>query len=169
MIIEECEDWRDRVYSPAATLRLFLGQVLGEDRACQDLRPRLLAERTAEGVAAIGLNTGAHCQARQRLPLECPRSTVPGGFPRIGRGTGNWSRRRDAATRAKVDRLCRGQSLGTKDHRAVWRPPKRPDWMSVEVYERHPVEMVMRECEVDGRVLVTHPARPGSCFAERAR
>jgi hypothetical protein len=72
VIREECEAWRDRVYSPATTLRLFIGQVLGDDRACQDVLSRFLAERTAEGVAAIGLNTGAYCQARQRLPLEVP-------------------------------------------------------------------------------------------------
>ena len=51
--------------------------------------------------------------------------------------------------------FSRGESLGKRDHLAVWCRPQRPGWMSVEAYKRYPVEMVMRECEVDGRVLVT--------------
>jgi len=262
VIREECEAWRDRVYSPATTLRLFIGQVLGEDRACQDVLSRFLAERTAEGVAAIGLNTGAYCQARQRLPLEVPdrlyrevaraleeklpkewswRSrrvkvfdgttvSMPDtpqnqnefpqnseqqeglGFPiaRLGavislgsgavmghtvvacegKGTGEQTLLRGllpvlqpgdilladallatwwviAEARAtgvdvvmpqhgrRLTDFSRGESLGKRDHLAVWCRPQRPGWMSVEAYKRYPVEMVMRECEVDGRVLVT--------------
>jgi hypothetical protein len=45
------------------------------------------------------------------------------------------------------------KSLGKRNHLAVWRRSQHPGWMSVEAYKRYPVEMVMRECEVDGRVL----------------
>lgn len=55
------------------TLRLFIGQVLSEDRACQDVVGRHLSERVAAGRPECGLNTGPYCQARQRLPLAIPR------------------------------------------------------------------------------------------------
>jgi hypothetical protein len=262
VINEKCRTWRERVYSPATTLRLFIGQVLGEDRACQDVLSRFLAERTAAGGEAIGLNTGAYCQARQRLPSAVPEQlyrevaealeekmpktwswhgrrvkvfdgttvSMPDtpenqkefpqsseqqeglGFPiaRLGglislgsgamightvvacegKGTGEQTLLRgllpllklgdillaDAllatwwviaeARAAGVDILMpqhgrritdfsRGKPLGKKDHLVAWRRPLRPDWMSAEAYERYPVEMVMRECEVDGRILVT--------------
>lgn len=262
VIKEACGTWRERVYSPATTLRLFLGQVLGEDRACQDVLSRFLAERTAEDAEPIGLNTGAYCQARQRLPLAVPDRlyrevaeelekklpkewswrgrrvklfdgttvSMPDtpqnqqefpqnseqkeglGFPiaRLGaiislgtgavmghtvaacegKGTGEQTLLRgllsvlkpgdillaDAllatwwivaeARAAGVDvvmpqhgrRLTdftRGKPLGKKDHLVAWPRPKRPEWMSVESYQQYPGGMVMRECEVDGRVLVT--------------
>ncbi len=262
VIKQECGEWRSRVYAPATTLRLFLGQVLSEDRACQDVLSRFLAERTAEGEEAIGLNTGAYCQARQRLPLEVPARlhrevgealeeqmpkawswqgrrvkmfdgttvSMPDtpenqqefpqnseqqaglGFPiaRLGglislssgalighkvvacegKGTGEQTLLRgllpllkrgdvllaDAllatwwviadAREAGVDVLMpqhgrritdfsRGKRLGNKDHLLAWPRPKRPAWLSVAAYERYPVEMLMRECEVDRRILVT--------------
>ena len=34
--------WRDRLYGPLDTLRLFVGQVLSADRACQDVVGRRL-------------------------------------------------------------------------------------------------------------------------------
>ncbi len=262
VINEACGIWRERVYSPATTRRLFIGQVLSEDRACQDVLSRFLAERTAEGAEAMGLNTGAYCQARQRLPLEVPDRlcravaealeeklpmawswrgrrvkrfdgttvSMPDtarnqkefpqnseqqeglGFPiaRVGaiislgsgavlghtvvacegKGTGEQTLLRGLQPQLKpgdvllADALLatwwvmadaravgadaempqhgrrltdfsRGESLGKKDHRVVWRRPQRPQWMTVEAYEQYPVELVMRACEVDGRILVT--------------
>lgn len=262
MIREECEAWRDRVYSPATMRRLFIGPVLGEDRACQEVLSCFLAERTVEGVAAMGLNTGASCQAQQRLPWEVPDrlyrevaraleeklpkewswrgrrvkgfdgTTVsmpetpqnPNECPQNsehqeglgfsiarlgavislgsgavmghtvvayeGKGTGEQTLLRGllpvlqpgdiwlaeallatwwvmAEARAaggdvvmpqygrRLTDFSRGESLGKRDPLAVWRRPPRPGWMSVEAYQRYPVERVMRECAVDDRVLVT--------------
>lgn len=64
---------KDRLYPPLTTLRLFIGQVLSEDRACQDVVGRHLPERIGEGRPGCGLNTGPYCQARQRLPLAIPQ------------------------------------------------------------------------------------------------
>lgn len=50
-----CE--RERHYSPLTTLRLFIGQVLSEDQACQDVVGRHLSERVAAGLAPSSLNT----------------------------------------------------------------------------------------------------------------
>ena len=65
-------DYRERIYSPLDTLRLFVGQVLSSDRACQDVVGRRLSERTAQGKSSCTLNTGSYCDARARLPVEIP-------------------------------------------------------------------------------------------------
>ena len=64
--------WRERIYAPLDTLRLFVGQVLSADRACQDVVGRRLSERIAQGQSASALTTGSYCDARQRLPLAMP-------------------------------------------------------------------------------------------------
>lgn len=60
---------RDRIYAPLDTLRLFVGQVLSADRACQDVVGRRLSERIAHGQSENALSTGAYCDARKRLPI----------------------------------------------------------------------------------------------------
>src|SRR5205807_2322463 len=60
--------WRDRVYSPLVTLWVFLGQVLSADHSCRAAVARLLAHRLARGQRPCSAETGAYCQARQRLP-----------------------------------------------------------------------------------------------------
>ncbi len=64
--------YRDRIYAPLDTLRLFVGQVLSADRACQDVVGRRLSERIAQGESSNALNTGSYCDARSRLPLTLP-------------------------------------------------------------------------------------------------
>lgn len=72
-VANECvEPHRERIYPPLDTLRLFVGQVLSADRACQDVVGRRLSERIAQGQSVNALNTGAYCDARQRLPIKLP-------------------------------------------------------------------------------------------------
>ena len=66
------EPHRERLYPPLDTLRLFVGQVLSADRACQDVVGRRLSERIAQGQSVSALNTGSYCDARQRLPTARP-------------------------------------------------------------------------------------------------
>jgi hypothetical protein len=66
------ETYRERIYPPLDTLRLFVGQVPSADRACQDVVGRRLSERIAQGQQASALNTGSYCDARQRLPVALP-------------------------------------------------------------------------------------------------
>jgi len=73
VIEAEAGHYRNRCYPPLTTLRLFIGQVLSEDGACQDVVGRHLSECVATGRSACGLNTGPYCQARQRLPLAIPQ------------------------------------------------------------------------------------------------
>lgn len=63
---------RERIYPPLDTLRLFVGQVLSADRACQDVVGRRLSERIAQGQSVSALNTGSYCDARKRLPITLP-------------------------------------------------------------------------------------------------
>lgn len=69
---ELVEPHRERIYPPLDTLRLFVGQVLSADRACQDVVGRRLSERVAQGQSVSALNTGSYCDARQRLPIKLP-------------------------------------------------------------------------------------------------
>lgn len=60
----------DCIYTPLTTLLVFLWQVLSPDHSCRGAVAKLLACRTACGKRACSGNTGAYCQARQRLPEE---------------------------------------------------------------------------------------------------
>ena len=69
-VIEEAGVYRERIYSPFATLVLFIEQVLGADHSCQDAVARGLSTRVALGQSACSLNTGPYCKARTRLALS---------------------------------------------------------------------------------------------------
>jgi hypothetical protein len=60
--------WLDRIFSPLATLWVFLGQVLSADHSCRAAVARLIAHRVARGQEACSPHTGAYCRARKRLP-----------------------------------------------------------------------------------------------------
>jgi hypothetical protein len=60
--------WRDRLYTPAITLWIFLSQILDEDHSCRQAVARFLAWLVARGKPACSAKTGAYCAARQRLP-----------------------------------------------------------------------------------------------------
>ena len=60
--------WKDRIYTPLATLSVFLGQVLSADHSCRAAVARLIAHRVSQGERACSARTGAYCQARRRLP-----------------------------------------------------------------------------------------------------
>ena len=42
--------WNDRIYTPLATLWVFLGQVLNADQSCRAAVARLIAQRAAAGL-----------------------------------------------------------------------------------------------------------------------
>jgi hypothetical protein len=57
---------------------------------------------------------------------------------------------------SRITDFRRGRRLGTRDHVATWsKPVQRPSWMTREQYEAYPEALMVREVEVDGRVLVT--------------
>jgi Transposase DDE domain len=62
--------YRDRgtLYTAAATVLHFLGQVLRPDRSCQRAVDAVVAHRVATGRRPCSADTGGYCKARQRLP-----------------------------------------------------------------------------------------------------
>ena len=60
--------WRKRIYTPWITLGVFLSQVLSDDHSCDDAVDRFQKARYDQGLAAVGVETGSYCEARQRLP-----------------------------------------------------------------------------------------------------
>jgi hypothetical protein len=62
--------WKDRIFSPPTTLRVFLSQVLSADHSCRAAVARLVAHRVAQGLKPCSSQTGASCQARKRLPEQ---------------------------------------------------------------------------------------------------
>lgn len=66
-------EFRERVFSPIATLWMFLSQALSADHSCQDAVARLLAWRLAQGLSPCSTDTSSYCEARQRLPVQLIR------------------------------------------------------------------------------------------------
>jgi Transposase DDE domain len=63
---------------------------------------------------------------------------------------------------ARITDFRRGQPLGKRDHLVRWsKPHTRPQWLSLEQYRAFPDEILVREAQVNGQVLVTtmHNAR----------
>src|ERR671910_2505195 len=60
--------WLDRIYSPLMTLWVFLSQVLSADHSCRAAVARLIAHLVSRGEKPCSAQTGAYCQARERLP-----------------------------------------------------------------------------------------------------
>ena len=67
LVQRHCPKYRDRLYPPLVTVRLFLEQVLGADHSCQDAVAKGLSTRVAQGLSPCSLSTGPYCKARQRL------------------------------------------------------------------------------------------------------
>jgi hypothetical protein len=60
---------RERLYTPAMTLSLFMTQVLSSDRSCQNTVNAYVVSRAFNGLEPCSTGTGAYCKARQNLPL----------------------------------------------------------------------------------------------------
>ena len=70
---DEVGSYRERIYPPLVTLRLFIDQILSPDAACQDAVGRRLSQRGAKAVASR-----LYCeksQAALRAAICCWRLT----------------------------------------------------------------------------------------------
>lgn len=69
----------ERVYTSSMLFWVFLSQVLSEDQSCRAAVARLIAYQAAQGKEPSSAQTGAYCQARQRMPEQvfahCVRHT----------------------------------------------------------------------------------------------
>jgi hypothetical protein len=61
-------EFRERIYSPAVTLWVFLAQVLSADHSCREAVAKLNFWRLARGLSPASPDTNSYCEARQRLP-----------------------------------------------------------------------------------------------------
>ncbi len=61
---------RERLFPPTETLSMFITQVLSADSSCQNAVDKAAMNRLNNALPVCSTNTGAYCQARQRLPLE---------------------------------------------------------------------------------------------------
>jgi hypothetical protein len=72
-------EFRERVFSPAFTLWVFLAQVLSADHSCREAVAKLNFWRLARNLKPCSPDTVSYCEARGRLPerlfLELVRST----------------------------------------------------------------------------------------------
>lgn len=72
-------EFRERVYSPAVTLWVFLTQTLSADHSCREAVAKLNFWRLARNLAPCNPETSSYCEARQRLPeplfVELVRAT----------------------------------------------------------------------------------------------
>jgi len=57
-------EFRERVFSPAITLWIFLAQVLSADHSCREAVAKLNFWRLARGLKPCSPDTGSYCEAR---------------------------------------------------------------------------------------------------------
>src|ERR1051326_6242795 len=62
--------WRERLYSPAVTLWMFLTQMLDPDHSCRKAVARFLAYRLSLVLRPCSSKDGAYSEARSRLPEQ---------------------------------------------------------------------------------------------------
>jgi len=62
--------FRERIYSPAVTVWMFIGQVLSSDQSCRDAISRLNVWRVARGLRPASTDSACYVEARQRLPEQ---------------------------------------------------------------------------------------------------
>ena len=63
-------EFRDRVFTPAITLGLFVSQVLSRGDACITVMAKFNRERKDRGLPAVCEDASAYTKARARLPVE---------------------------------------------------------------------------------------------------
>ena len=63
-------EFRDRVFTPAVTLGLFVSQVLSRGDACITVMAKFNRERKDRGLSPVSEDASAYTKARARLPVE---------------------------------------------------------------------------------------------------
>jgi hypothetical protein len=69
-IINDCRDFRDRIYTPIKTLYAFIKQILHADKSCKNAVGGVVVGHVINGEEKPSSNTGPYCKARARLPEE---------------------------------------------------------------------------------------------------
>ncbi len=63
-------EFRDRCFTPATTLGLFVSQVLSRGDACSTVVAKLNRERKLKGLPPVCEDASAYCKARAKLPVK---------------------------------------------------------------------------------------------------
>lgn len=63
-------EFRDRSFTPATTLGLFVSQVLSRGNACSTMVTEYNRERKRQGMQPVCEDASAYCKARAKLPVE---------------------------------------------------------------------------------------------------
>lgn len=75
-IINECREFRNRIYTPLKTIFMFVKQVLNPDKSCQNAVVGTVTEQVCVGEEPVSTNTGQYCKARKRLPDDTLHALV---------------------------------------------------------------------------------------------
>jgi len=75
-IVENCREFRDRIYTPWNTLLMFIKQVISSDKSCKNIVTETIVNYLADGKEAPSNNTGPYVKARERLPEVTIRDLV---------------------------------------------------------------------------------------------
>ncbi len=148
-------------------------QVLDADKSCHNAVSRVIAWLSGENVELPSQDTGAYCQARQRLPEKLLQQL----FSKVAQGLQDkvtqehlWcgrhvkvidgstvslvfvkKRQADAVFRKHQGRkqeLRRGRIVGSCDKQVVWHKPKTcPKALTKEEFATLPLDAVSRELE----------------------
>ena len=94
--------FRDRIYSPAITVWMFIGQVLSADQSCRDAIARLNVWRVARGKCPASTDSTSYVEARQRLPEQL--------LLELARTSGE-----ECANQAQANSLWKGRVVKTVD------------------------------------------------------
>ena len=115
-------EFRERIFSPAITLWVFLAQVLSADHSCREAVAKLNFWRLAQGLQPCSPDTGSYCEARQRLPEAL--------FAELVRSTGKeLSEKADAAWQwlGRVVKVVDGATItmaDTRDNQQAYPQPR---------------------------------------------
>lgn len=75
-IIENCREFRDRVYNPLRTLCAFIKQILHSDKSCKNAVSGVLVDCVVNNEEKPSENTSSYCKARARFPEEAIAALV---------------------------------------------------------------------------------------------
>ncbi len=121
---QEGFSFRDGIYNPLVTLRLFRAQALAPDPSCRAAVARFRAERAADGLPVPSADAGGYCKARGRLPEAVrARLTRQAGQQRadVARPEWRWRGRRVLLADGSTARMP-----DSADNRHAYPPPAGP-------------------------------------------
>lgn len=75
-LLNECREYRERIYTPVKTILMFIKQVLNPDKSCKEAVSCAVTEQISAGKSSSSINTGPYCKARKRLPEETIHALV---------------------------------------------------------------------------------------------